>query len=190
MIRINLLPPEERPVQRSYSLPRAPVFIAVGLFLLVAAPIGTTAYRQDSSLQALTESIGEARAESARLKPQIDRVHRLNRESQELSHRIRVVKDLDKASTFYVEMLDELSKLLPKHMWLVRFDEQPGNRASVIGVTFSNLIVADMMVRLDRSDHFQSVELVKIERDSLLGRSVLVFQLTVRLVRPTEGGTG
>jgi Tfp pilus assembly protein PilN len=187
MIRINLLPQEERPVRRTYNLQIAPVFLSIGLFLLVAAPIGTTMYRQAATNRMLTESIAEAKSEGARLRPQIERVQRLNRESQELSHRILVVEDLDKANTFYVEMLDDLSRELPRHMWLVRFEEQGTDGARMVGLTFSNLIVADLMVRLEKSGHFTNVELVKIERDSLFGRSVLVFELNVRLVRTGKG---
>jgi Tfp pilus assembly protein PilN len=187
MIRINLLPQEERPVRRTYNLQIAPVFLSIGLFLLVAAPIGTTMYRQAATNRMLTESIAEAKAEGARLRPQIERVQRLNRESQELSHRIRVVEDLDKANTFYVEMLDELSRELPRHMWLVRFEERGTDGARMVGLTFSNLIVADLMVRLEKSGHFTNVELVRIERDSLFGRSVLVFELNARLVRTGKG---
>lgn len=188
MIRINLLPAEERPKARSFELPKSPALVAVGLFLLVASPIAVTAIKQDSTVSGLREAVAEAKEESARLKPEIDKINRLNQQTRELNHRIEVVKDLDKASTYYVEMLDKLSQMLPKHMWLTKVEEdenRPGV-ATVQGYTFTNLLVADLMVRLDKAEYFDDIVLVLIERKLVDGREALQFEVETRLTFSTD----
>ena len=183
MIRINLLPAEERTTTRSFQLPKSPALVAVGLFLLIASPIAVTAIKQGTTLTGLQEAVAEAKAESIRLQPEIDKINRLNQQTRELNHRIEVVQDLDKASTYYVEMLDKLSQILPKHMWLTKVEEDEGRPgvATVQGYTFTNLLVADLMVRLEKAQHFDDVVLVVIERKLIEGREALEFEIEARL---------
>lgn len=183
MIRINLLPPEERPTQRNVKLPASKALIPIALFVLVAAPIGVTMLHQGTTQAKLTSAVEEAREESIRLKPQIDRIHQLNRQTQELNHRIEVVAELDKASTYIVEVLDDVSQVLPKHMWLSRIEEDERRPRTMIleGYTFTNLAVADFMVRLDKLGLFDDVVLVIIEEEVVEGRGALNFEIEVRL---------
>jgi Tfp pilus assembly protein PilN len=160
----------------------------VGLFALVAAPIAVTSVHQTRTVTALSEAVTDAKSESTRLKPEIERIHRLNQQTQELNHRIGVVEKLGEAGTYYVQVLDDISQILPRHMWLVRLEED-GSRpgiATIEGYTFTNLYVADLMVRLEKLGHFEDVVLVKIERESVEGRDVLQFELEVRLTYDVE----
>jgi len=191
MIRINLLPPEERPASRSFRIPtKSPALLAIGLFLLVAAPIAVTSVHQSRTTTTLRDAVQEATAEQARLKPQIDQIHRLNQQTRELNHRIGVVAKLDEASTYYVQVLDEMSQILPRHIWLSRFEEddrRPGV-AVIEGFTFTNLYVADLMVRLSKLDYFTDVVLVDIEQEAVEGRDVLNFEIEVNLTYETDRG--
>jgi Tfp pilus assembly protein PilN len=161
--------------------------LAVGLFLLVASPIAVTALRQQAAVSGLRGAVAEAKEESERLKPEIEKINRLNQQTRELNHRIQVVSDLDKGSTYYVEMLDQLSQMLPKHMWLTKVEEdenRPGV-ATIEGYTFTNLLVADLMVRLEKAGYFDDVVLVLIERKLIEGREALQFQIEARLTFST-----
>lgn len=188
MIRINLLPPEERPVTRSIKLPKSPAMLAVGFFLLLALPIAVTSINQATTRSGLQGAIVEAEAERTRLKPEIDRLHRLNKQTTELNHRIRVVTDLDKRSTYYVQVLDDLSQILPRHTWLTRIEEDQTRTqvATIEGYSFTNLQVADLMVRLEKLPHFENIVLVSIERKGIEGRDVLNFKVEVGLTYSTS----
>jgi Tfp pilus assembly protein PilN len=182
MIRINLLPQDERPTSHGIRLPKAQMLVPVALFLLVALPIAVTTMSQARTESSLKTSITEVEKERARLKPEIERMHRLNQQTQELNHRIEVVADLDEASTYYVEMLDDLSQILPQHMWLTKVEEDTARSVAMIeGYTFTNLLVADLMVRLDKVGHFSNVVLIEINRSNVEGRDVLKFQLEVQM---------
>ena len=49
-----------------------------------------------------------------------------------------------------MKLVDELSRCVPEHLWLTSYEEQ-GNKVQIEGVTFSNLLVADFMTRLEAS---------------------------------------
>jgi Tfp pilus assembly protein PilN len=183
MIRINLLPPEDRPASRRVSLPNTSVLLPVALFVMLAAPIGVSMLHQSKKLSGLQHAVAEAKEESIRLKPQIDRIHQLNKQTQELNHRINVVAELDTKSTYVVEILDAISDVMPKHMWLTRIEEDEKRAGTMIveGVTFTNLAVADLMVRLEKTGYFDDVLLVIIEDESIDGREALRFEVEVRL---------
>jgi len=183
MIRINLLPPEDRPASRRITLPSSGLVLPIALFALLAAPIGVTMLHQSKKLSGLQTAVAEAREESIRLKPQIDRIHQLNKQTQELNHRINVVAELDTKSTYVVEVLDAISDVVPKHMWLTRVeeDEKRSNTMAIEGVTFTNLAVADLMVRLEKSGYFDDVLLVIIEDEAIEGRQALRFEVEVRM---------
>ena len=188
MIRINLLPAEERTKTRSFQLPKSPALVAVALFLLLASPIAVTAIKQGTTVSGLRDAVAEAKAESERLKPEIDKINRLNQQTRELNHRIGVIQELDQASTYYVEMLDKLSQIIPKHMWLTKVAEDSGRPgvATVQGFTFTNLLVADLMVRLEKAGYFDDVVLVLIEQKLIDGREALQFEVEARLTYSTD----
>ncbi len=187
MIRINLLLPDEQKTSRRLKLPPVNGLVAIGLFLLALLPIGTTVYRQESKLSMLRSAVAEAQEETAKLRPVVDRVHKLNSQSQDLAVRLRAVRQLDGRRTFHIGMLDALSELLPKHMWLTDFEEKPDGRATIEGGTFSNLVVAELMVRLDDSDYFDNVRLVQAERREVGDRPVVHFEIDARLAYPQKG---
>ncbi len=187
MIRINLLLPEDLPKGPTIKMPRMSGLVGLGLFLLVLLPIGTTAYQQGAKLKMLRGSISEVQAESVRLKPVVERIHRLNQESRDLTNRLQIVRRLDGRRTFHVSMMDVLSELLPRHLWLTDVQEHAGGLLTIHGGTFSNLVVAELMIRLEETDFFTDVRLVQAERRDTEGRSMIQFEIHARLVGPQGG---
>lgn len=193
MIRINLLPREERVERRRVALPRvgavAP-WLALGLF--IAAIVAVTAMER-ARIAGLKRDIARAEEEARLLKPQIDKVNELTRKREELNTRLQVIQDLDKGRFHSVRLMDELAQDLPQYLWVTSFRDQAGSRVSMDGVTFSNLVVADLMMRLDRSPLFQNVDLVVTEKGSIESRQVTKFTVTAEItpgatLKPPAGG--
>lgn len=186
MIRINLLPREEK-VQR-----RAPVSFKAGellvpLAVVVAAALVMmgTAFSQGARIQSLQNSIAQVEAESRALAPQIERVNRLAQERAELDLRLGIITKLEKGRTQTVRVMDELARCLPDHMWLTGAQQDAGNTLNVEGVTMSNLVVSEFMSRLDRSPMFSNVELTIAERGVVTSRPMVKFRVTCQ-VTPDE----
>jgi type IV pilus assembly protein PilN len=81
-----------------------------------------------------------------------------------------------------VKLVDEISKCIPEHLWLTSFEEMPGaNKIQVEGVTFSNILVADFMSRLEASPLYGGVDLIVAEKGTIDQRNVVKFKVTAAM---------
>lgn len=186
MIRINLLPREEKGARR------APVTFKAGdlvipLGALVAAVLFMTGamLSQRSRSTALSHSIADVEAQSRSLAPQIDRVNRLAQERAELDLRVGIITKLEKGRTQSVRLMDELARCVPDHLWLSAVTQETGAQIHLEGSTFSNLVVSDLMSRLERSPMFANVELEVAEHATINQNDIVKFRVTCQ-VTPDE----
>ena len=189
MIRINLLPREERQVRRSFALPKLGALMPVLVLLLVVALFAAISVVQTLQVGRLKADIARAEQESEKLRPQIQTIQELTKKREELERRLNVITELDKGRLVRVRLVDELSKCVPEHLWLSGYEESAQNQITIEGVTFSNLIIADLMIRLDRSPLFSNVALANATRGIIDEHDVVQFKLTMNLT-PAEMAQG
>jgi type IV pilus assembly protein PilN len=182
MIRVNLLPREEKAKRKSAS---APVDLKVGDMVLPAIVVGAaalviagSAMSQRTRQAGLEKSIQQVEAESRALAPQIARVNQLAQERAELDLRMGIISKLEKGRTQSVRLMDELARCVPDHLWLTGVSQDAGNHLQLEGVTYSNLVVSDFMSRIERSQMFSNVELAVAERGQVTDKSVVKFQVS------------
>ena len=182
MIRVNLLPREEKAKRKSAS---APVDLKVGDMVLPAIVLGAAALiitgstmSQRTRQAGLEKSIQQVDAESRALAPQIARVNQLAQERAELDLRMGIISKLEKGRTQSVRLMDELARCVPDHLWLTGVSQDAGNHLQLEGVTYSNLVVSDFMSRIERSQMFSNVELAVAERGNVTDKSVVKFQVS------------
>jgi type IV pilus assembly protein PilN len=186
MIRINLLPREEKSQRRaSINFNAGDLVIPVGVLAAAGLVIAGTALSQSSRVGGLKRSIAEVEAQSRELAPQIERVNQLQRERAELDLRLGIINRLEKGRTHSVRLMDELARCVPDHLWLNGAVQDGDGRLSLEGVTFSNLVVSDFMSRLEQSPMFAGVELSVAERSEFEKSQIVKFQLTCQ-VTPDE----
>jgi type IV pilus assembly protein PilN len=177
MIRINLLPREERQTRRKLQLPKMGSMMPVLVLVLVVALFGAVSVFQALQLGRLQADIARADQEAAKLKPQIQTIQELTLKREELQRRLNVIQDLDKTRLQRVMLVDELSRCVPEHLWLTSYEETE-NKVQIEGVTFSNLLVADFMTRLETSPLYGSVDLLIAEKGVIDQRNVVKFKVT------------
>jgi type IV pilus assembly protein PilN len=182
MIRVNLLPREEKAKRKSAS---APVDFKIGDMVLPAIVLGAAALvitgstmSQRSRQAGLEKSIQQVEAESRALAPQIARVNQLAQERAELDLRMGIISKLEKGRTQSVRLMDELARCVPDHLWLTGVSQDAGNHLQLEGVTYSNLVVSDFMSRIERSPMFSNVELAVAERGQVTDKSVVKFSVS------------
>ena len=182
MIRVNLLPREEKAKRKSAS---APVDLKVGDMVLPAIVVGAaalviagSAMSQRTRQAGLEKSIQQVDSESRALAPQIARVNQLAQERAELDLRMGIISKLEKGRTQSVRLMDELARCVPDHLWLTGVSQDAGNHLQLEGVTYSNLVVSDFMSRIERSPMFSNVELAVAERGQVTDKSVVKFQVS------------
>jgi hypothetical protein len=74
-------------------------------------------------------------------------------------------------------------------MWLTGFVPGGADQVSLEGVTFSNLIIADLMIRLDRSPLFSNIALSSATHGVIDDHDVVQFKLTMN-VTPADMAQG
>jgi Tfp pilus assembly protein PilN len=182
MIRINLLPAEEKVVRKSISVKRPtgillPLVILVGSVTLVVAAV----VHQQAQVQSLLTDLRAVEDEIERLAPEVALVERLAKERSELDLRLSVIDQLSGRRFHAVRLVDELHRSIPDYLWLTSAHQISPTEMNFEGVTFSNLIVADFMTRLDRSPYFAEVDLSVAERGMIDERPVTQFTMTADL---------
>jgi Tfp pilus assembly protein PilN len=183
MIRINLLPKEERVVhrRRKVPLPAVGAMAPVAVLVVVFAGVLVTAVIERARVNGLRGDVVELRDEVRAIQPQVDRVKRLTAQREELERRLNIIRGLDDGRFLSVRVMDNLSREVPQYLWLSSVVQTPEGNLDIRGVTFSNLIVADFMIRLERSPMFAQVDLGETVREDLDGRDVMNFRLSATL---------
>jgi type IV pilus assembly protein PilN len=189
MIRVNLLPREEKAQRRK----AVQIDFKVGDMVMPALLLGAAALviagsslSQRARQASLQHTIEQVDAESRELAPQIARVNQLAQERAELDLRMGIIAKLEKGRTQSVRLMDELARCVPDHLWLSGVTQDASNQLKLEGVTYSNLVVSDFMSRIERSPLFSNVELTVAERGQSGDKNVVKFSLSCS-VTPEQG---
>lgn len=191
MIRVNLLPQEERVPEPKLALqvPRARIWVTAVVGAAVLVPIGGISLMQQVKAASLKADIQAAEVEHRRLKPQIDRINQLTAQREQLNERIAIIQNLNQGRFASVELIDELSQLVPDYLWFTKVQEIRAGELELVGQTFSNLMVAELMRRMEESERFADVGIVQSEKERAqsernpTGQPVLEFTLSAKITR-------
>jgi type IV pilus assembly protein PilN len=178
MIRINLLPQEERRTRGGgFRLDKMKVIPLAVLALVLVSSLATLMV-QGSRLSSLEQDVATARAESEQYKKTIALIDEMVRKEQELDRRLALVQQLDTNRFRTVQVLDEVARRVPRYMWLTSLRNVAPERYSIDGYAFSNLVVSDLMSSLDQSGMFRDIELSIAKRKEVDGQNTVNFTVT------------
>lgn len=136
---VNLLPAAERR-QRRTSIHRLNVALAAGMAVLLAIAIVLPIAQKDAALEALDAQVQSAAAEARE-------GNQLRRDLERMAAATRFLTDKKQASIMAVELVDEVSRILPDDTWVSRLDitatemqiqGQSGASASLIAIVESS----------------------------------------------------
>lgn len=185
MIRINLLPSDERSKKRQISLPTisggAILWVSLGVFVYAGAVAGIWVL-QSRKITEYETRIQALKEESARLAPQLAKIRKLTAEREEVNKRLGIIASLDKDRYLHVRMMNDLAVQVPDNCWVEEVDESGGSSVVIKGVTFSNFIVADFMTSLESSGRFTDVVLQKAQEGDIEDVRVVKFEVSAKLV--------
>lgn len=183
MISVNLLPKEERSEELRLGRPRVRFLLWLAGSVVLVLVLGGSLLVQEMRIQSLRDDILLAEQESAHLKEQAETVARLEQKCQGLESRLSLVFDLSRDRKMSLMLMDELAAQVPEHLWLTRISQSGPETQLVEGVTFSNLLIADLMGRMQRTDLYDGVDLTVAERAYIGEETVVEFSLTARIAR-------
>ena len=182
MIRINLLPGEEKRQRRAaVALKAGDLLLPLAVLAAAALIVTGTALSQRTRADGLARSIAGIDAQSRVLAPQIERVNRLAQERAELDLRLGIIGRLQKGRTQSVRLMDELARCIPEHLWVNGVSQDGPTSLSLDGTALSNLVVSDLMSRLEHSPLFANVELEVAERATAGDQDVVKFRVSCQI---------
>ena len=186
MIRINLLPKEEKPSKAALLWRRIFIWTMICSALVLVVGVGWHISRS-YEISALKSDISDARAEQEKHRKEAEIVTQLTQKRKMISQRIEVIEDLDKNRFRRVQLLDELARSVPEYIWLHSFQEAGGS-VDLRGRAFSNLAISRFMDSLEGKAHVDSVYLQVIRKEELDGTPILNFQLGYQTSTGGEDG--
>lgn len=181
MIRINLLPREERASAPTIRLPQLGAMAPLGILGAALLIVAGTAVAERAKVHALKNDVAEIQEEVRAIQPQVDRVKRLTAQREELEERLGIIQQLDQGRFLSVRVMDDMARQVPRYMWLTSLKQQGPTSVVLGGVTFSNLIVAEFMMRLEKSPLFADIGLVETKKGQIDERDVMEFTVTATL---------
>ena len=178
MIRINLLPREERRRKIEVKVPQAAV-VAVAIVLLGGMWVYWRSVKRD--VEGLRADIVATQHEIGQNQQIVRLVEQYARDKKQLQDRLSLIQRLVTAQAIPVRLLDGISQALPDDVWLVGLSKVTG-KLIVQGYASSHFSVANLMVALGRlKPIISSVELNFSELQIYESKPVERFEILATL---------
>src|SRR2546426_2517468 len=142
MIRINLLPREERQVRRSIALPKLGALMPVFVLLFVVALFAAFSLIQTMQVGRLKADIARAQQEAEKLRPQIETINELTQKREELKRRLNVITTLDKNRLWRGKRGGEVSRRGAEQLGPTTNEENPADDGKIGASALSTPLVA------------------------------------------------
>ncbi len=175
MIRINLLPKEEKPSKEAMTWNSVFIWSLIAAGIVLIAGVGFHIFHR-YEVDAMKSDIATMEAEQDQYRSQAAVVNDLTRKRKLIAQRLDVIETLDANRSARVRLLDEIARSVPEYVWLTSLEEAAGV-LTVKGVAFSNLAISQFMNLLEEKEQISVVRLRVIRRDDVDGQPVLTFEL-------------
>lgn len=178
MIRINLLP-----VKRAKK--RGSGKQQVFLILLLVAALGILlvwkSRQEEAKFAELVSLETQKQAEIKKLEELIGNLNETQKKSEDLQKKLGVIETLQKSKSGPVRVLDEISTLIPKKVWLTSMGDS-NQMISMAGFAIDSREIANFMKNLEADTKFFSdVTLGPIAQTSQSGIPVPVMAFSITL---------
>jgi Tfp pilus assembly protein PilN len=174
MIRINLLPREERRRKIKVKVPQAAI---VALVVLAVGGMWWYWWSVKGEIGRLRADAAATRNEIAKNQQIVKLVEQYQRDKKQLQDRLTVIQRLVAIQGTPVRLLDGISQVLPDDVWLAGVSKVSG-KLVVQGFASSHFAVANLMLALERlKPLIVSVELSLIERQLHENKPVERFEI-------------
>lgn len=175
MIRINLIPvPKVRKQQKLIIEAIVAVASIIGV-VIVCSFVSSLKEQAVSKLKAENQEITN---QISQLKSKVGEVEKYKQKLQTLKDQLGVINSLQAGRAGPVRMMDELTSLVPRKLWLTTFREQ-NKKVSVQGYGDDGPTIADFLDNLKQSQYFSNVELDGVQQAAQDGADVHRFTINM-----------
>ena len=179
MIRVNLLP-----VKRKKKAKPLPTFViaTVLITVLVICALAYLFYYYNSTLQATKDRFDSNTKKIAELKEKIKEVDNFEKLNKTIEDRTKIIEQLRKNQNIPVMMLDEISRSLPKGVWLSSMAVTgDGSSVNIEGYAFTNADVVAYVDNLKGSKLLTEIYLQESRQAEIEKIPLYQFRLTFRV---------
>ncbi len=178
MIKINLLPREERRRKVQVKVPQAGIVVVA---ILMVGGMGLYWRWVKRDAERLRAGIVATQTEIAQNQQIVRLVEQYTRDKKLLEERLTLIQRLVNAQSAPVRLLDGISQALPDDVWLAGVSKL-SRRLVVQGYASSHFSVADLMIALGRlKPIINSVELIFSELQMFENKPVERFEILATL---------
>lgn len=176
MIRINLLPSKKK---KAFALPPAFIYgIAATALVIVAVIAGTFYLNRQVSLK--REELTTKELKLKKLQAALEEVKNYEKDNKDYREKTGIIEALKKNQIVPLRLLDEVSEMLPKGVWLTSLTDKNGV-ISVEGFAFTNSDLVNYVQNLKGSKYFTEVMLVESRQSQIEEFSIYKFNLTLKI---------
>ena len=177
MIRINLFPvPKVRRLE-GLIIQAAAAVVVLG-FVAVACYLVTVSKK--TALVTINDEIRQKDQAIKDLQAQVGEVDRYKEKAKSLEKQISVIRNLEKGRTGPVRLMDELTEIVPRRIWVTTFKEA-NKSLNLEGVAESGAVVADFLDNLKTAKYFQDVQLEDITAQDVGGNKLQKFKMKMKI---------
>lgn len=176
MIRINLLPSKKK---KALILPPALIYGIVATVSIIIA-IAAFTYHLNKQISAKQAGIVAKETKLKQLQIALEDVKNYERDNKEFREKTMIIEQLKKNQIVPLRLLDEVSEMLPKGVWLVSLTDKAGV-VSIEGLAFTNPDLVAYVQNLKGSKYLSDVMLVESRQTEVGEISVYKFKLTFKI---------
>lgn len=163
MVKINLLPIKSELRQKALIEHVTLLCLCVVLIFILSWFVQTSVNHKKEMLR---QEVANTKLEITRLTAEAGEIEKFKQQKQELDKKLDVIKELNAKKTGPVEILDQLSLLIPEKAWITSVNNT-GNNLILNGMAVDNPTIAFFMKNLQSSSHFQGVELELTQQEGM-----------------------
>lgn len=175
MIRINLIPVPKARKQEKLILEAILAVVMVAATVVACVIYSGTKQQVIDDAKAANQKI---QAQINELKAKVGEVEKFKQKLKTLQDQIKVIQDLEAKRSGPVRMMDELTDLVPRKLWIDNFKEA-GGKLTVQGVAQDGPIIADFLEAIKRSKHFANAQLQSVVSQDQSGNITHKFTISM-----------
>jgi type IV pilus assembly protein PilN len=177
MIRINLIPVPK--VRKQERLIMEAVVAAVAVVLVTIVCYWITGERE-KAISKLEYENTTIRQQIQQLEARVGQVEKFRQQQETVRSQLEVIRSLEAGRTGPVRMMDELTEIIPRQLWINSFREQ-SQAVTMQGLAADGPVIADFMDSLKQSKYFLNPELQSVTAQDQDGVRLQRFTITTRV---------
>ncbi len=176
MVRINLLPSGKK---KAVIVPPSIIYGVIAFVILIIITV-TITFFLNKRIAGMETEIAIQEQNLNNLKSKLTEVRNYENDNQEFRNKTNIIEQLKKNQIVPLRLLDEVSEMLPKGVWLTELADK-GSIVSIQGYAHTNYDLVTYVQNLKGSKYLENVSLIESRQTDVEKFSIYKFKLTFKV---------